>query len=267
MRHDRDVRSAFTDQVESFASAGVANADDVLDEIVALAGPAPDQRWIEAACGPGIIARRLARHVAAVEGIDLTPAMVAKATADATAAGILDVSFGVGDICALDRPDDHYDGAVTRFSVHHLPVPRRMFAELARVVRPGGRIVVVDHVADDDADALVWSQSIERLRDPSHWTCHTVTGLRSLGTDAGLRLVTEKIRPVEIDFEDWLVRGGVDAPTRTNIEDLLAHRPRGADSFSVESSPHGPLLRLRMWFGVFTHGDDRRICTPRNRVQ
>lgn len=255
MQHDHDIRDAFTGQAESFATAAVANADEILDEIVALAEPAPNQHWLEAASGPGIISRRLAPHVGSVEGIDLTPAMVAKATGTADAAGIGNVTFALGDVGALERPDDHYDGAVTRFSVHHLAVPRRMLAELGRVVRPGGRIVVVDHLADDDDDALVWSQSIERLRDPSHWTCHTPRGLRKLAVDAGLRPVTETIRAVEMDFEDWLVRGGVDDAARADIDDLLAHRPDGAHSFVVADTPHGPVLKLRMWFGVFTPGD------------
>ncbi len=252
MGHDRDISDAFAAQAGSFDTAAIANADPVLDEIIRLADPRPGQHWLEAACGPGIITRRLAPLVGTVEGIDLTPAMVDRARAAAADAGLDNVSFAVGDVCDLDRPDGSSDGAVTRFSVHHLPVPGLMFAELARVVRRGGRIVVVDHVVDDDVEAVVWSQSIERLRDPSHWSGRTVDGLRRLAASTGLDLVEDHTTPVALDFADWLDRGGADAADRRRIADLLAERPGGTDMFGVVDGPGGPTLRLRLWFGVFT---------------
>lgn len=249
--HDREIVDAFTRQADSFNAATVANAEDLLDEIVACCAPTADQAWLEAACGPGILTRRLAPHVGTVEGIDLTAAMIDLARSEAAGAQYRGVSFAIGDVTALDRPDAHYDGAVTRFSVHHLPVPGRMFGELARVVRPGGRIVVADHVADAGSDAAIWSQQIERLRDPSHWTCRTVDGLRTLGEQAGLRLVDEHAHPLRLDFEDWLDRGGVDEDGRARVEAALAEAPGHAPSFSVGGPPGRRTLTLRIWIGVW----------------
>lgn len=251
MRHDRDLRDAFTTQADSFAAAAVANTAEVLDQIIELAAPAADQYWLEAACGPGIISRRLAPHVERVEGVDLTAAMVDKAREEAAAAEVDNVSFSVGDVTDLDRPDGHYDGAVTRFSVHHLPVPGRMLAELARVVRPGGRIVVMDHIVDDAADAAIWSTGIERLRDPSHWSCLTLQGLRSLGTGTDLELTAETVRPLEMDFEDWLDRGGADRTGRALLEAALPGRPDGVRCFDVQGTAGSRTLTLQGWFGVW----------------
>lgn len=248
---DDELRAAFTLQAESFDRAAIANEPRLLDQIVALADPGPDQQWLEAACGPGIITRRLAPLVRSVEGIDLTDAMVALARREATRAGLANVSFDRGDVTALDRPDASYDGAVTRFSVHHLPVPGRMLGELARVVRPGGRIVVVDHVADSSADATIWSQQIERLRDPSHWSCLTQNGLRSLGTGTDLELIDESIHPHELDFEDWLERGGAGPRERRLVESALGERPDGVECFDVSGDPGERILTMRIWSGVW----------------
>src|SRR6185503_3403989 len=104
-------------------------------------------------------------------GVDLTPTMIERARADAADAGVENVTFELGDATALDLPDDSLDGAITRFSLHHIPAPVRVLEEMRRVVRPGGYLVVADHVTDDEGAAAAWHEEIERLRDPSHWAC------------------------------------------------------------------------------------------------
>ena len=192
----------------------MANADSILNAIIELAEPRPSERWLEAACGPGIISRRLAPLVNVVHGIDLTPAMIELARREAAVAELDNAVFEVGDATATGLQAAGFDGAVTRFSLHHLPVPARLFAELSRVVRPGGRVVIVDHVADDDAEARAWSQEIERLRDPSHWACLSEARLRALGEQAGLELTSAQRVAFELDFDDWLRRGTSSAGAR-----------------------------------------------------
>lgn len=251
--HDGEILSAFAAQAGSFNAAEVANADEILEAIVALADPRPDQHWLETACGPGIVARRLARHVHSVEGLDMTPAMIDLARGEAAAAGLDNVAFDIGDATRIERPDDSYDGAVTRFSVHHMPVPERMFAEMSRVVRPGGRIVVVDHLADRDPDALIWSQQIERLRDPSHWTSLTREGFHTLGERAGLSLADEKTIAYRLDFEDWLERGGADPTSCALVEEALLGNSGGAECFVVEGPVGERALTLQVYFAAWTN--------------
>ena len=140
--HERTILDEFTRQAESFNTAAVANAPETLAELVRFAAPRPDERWVEAACGPGLIARALAPLTRTVVGFDTTPAMIALARREA--AGLTNLAFAMGDATALDAADGDFDGAVTRFSLHHIPVPSRVVAELARVVRPGGTIASLD---------------------------------------------------------------------------------------------------------------------------
>src|SRR5881409_3090590 len=111
MEPDQVVRE-FTHQSESFNVAPVMRSADTLGRLVDLIPAAPGARWLDAACGPGLVARGLAPRV--------------------------------GDAAALDFADASFDGAVTRFSLHHVRVPGRVVAEMARVVRPGGAVVVAD---------------------------------------------------------------------------------------------------------------------------
>ena len=115
---------------------------------------------------------------------------------------------------------------MTRFSIHHIPLPVRLMRELARVVRPGGKIIVVDHLADDDADARSWSQEIERLRDPSHWACLGPGQMRAIGERAGLSLEGEQRFAYELDFDDWLGRGTSSSQAQALVNDAIGARRR-----------------------------------------
>jgi SAM-dependent methyltransferase len=243
--HEESVRAEFTHQTESFAGTGIATAAETLGVVVDLVPADLGARWLEVACGPAAISRALAAKVGRVTGVDLTPAMVEKAGEEAAREGIGNVEFSVGDATALEFEDGSFDGAVNRFSLHHIPAPQRVLEEMARVVRPGGRVVVSDLLTDEDADAQAWHQEIERLRDPSHWATPTPTRLRAMGKAAGLELEGERLIPVEIDYEDWLERGSGGEAAGLLIDRLLGEAPAGAESFQVSGEPGGRRLRFR----------------------
>jgi SAM-dependent methyltransferase len=244
---DETIVGEFTHQAEAFAASAIANASETLDGLVRLAAPRPDERWLDVACGPGIVCRALAPHVLAVHGVDLTPAMVQVARRESAAAELGNATFGVGDATALGLPDASVDGAVARFAIHHIPLPGRLFAELARVVRPGGRVVLADHLLDQDASASAWSQEIERLRDPSHWASLTLDRLHALAANAGLRIEDERVFTVALDFEAWLARGSGAVAAAELVEHALSQPPAEAGCFRVREHDGRRVLELRMW--------------------
>lgn len=255
--HAELVEGAFTRQAESFNASAVANADEILNPIIEHARPQGSERWLDAACGPGVVSRRLASLAKSVHGIDATPAMIEVARREAAAAGLTNVTFAVEDATATSLPNASFDGAVTRFSLHHVPVPARLIRELARVVRPGGTIAILDHIADTDAEARSWSQEIERLRDPSHWACLSVQHLRALGRNVGLDLAYERTIPFELDFDDWLHRGTADQAAHELIELAIAQRPGGSECFTIRPRAGGRALQLQMWLGIWHSGNTR----------
>lgn len=114
-----------------------------------VAASAPEGgRVLEVGCGPGRLAIRLSGEFGLdVTGLDLDPAMIDRARANARAADGHDrraPSFVVGDVASLSFSDGSFDLVVSTLSMHHWAEPFEGLAEIARVLRPGGRALVWD---------------------------------------------------------------------------------------------------------------------------
>ena len=114
-----------------------------------VAAVAPEgARVLEVGCGPGRLSIRLARqHGLEMTGLDLDPAMIARAQANTNRPGNGDQrrpSFLVGDMAALAFPDRSFDLVVSTLSMHHWADPAAGLTELGRVLRPGGRALIWD---------------------------------------------------------------------------------------------------------------------------
>lgn len=112
------------------------------------AGASDGARVLEVGCGPGRLSILLARqHGLDVTGLDLDRAMIERARANATYSagrGGDEPSFLVGDVASLAFPDRSFDLVVSTLSMHHWADPAAGLAEIARVLRPGGRALVWD---------------------------------------------------------------------------------------------------------------------------
>ncbi len=240
----RTVEEEFTHQAGAFARADVFRAADTLDALVERLGPQRDQTWCDVACGPGIVACALAKRVRRVVGVDCTPAMLAAAAAEAGRQGIDNAAWLAGDALNLPLSQDACDGAVSRFALHHLTDPLAAVREMARIVKPGGKLAVADQCTDDRPETADWHQRIERWRDPSHESCLTPSGILALGAAAGLERVVWDQRPLELDYEEWLTRGSGGPGRRQDIAALLASPPPGAERIFARQGDRLRLLQV-----------------------
>lgn len=104
-------------------------------------GIGPGERVLDVACGSGQLALPAARAGARVTGLDITEAWIEQGRAQAEAEG-LDIAFDVADAEDMPYPDASFDVTMSLIGAMFAPRPERVTAELLRVTRPGGRIVL-----------------------------------------------------------------------------------------------------------------------------
>jgi phosphatidylethanolamine/phosphatidyl-N-methylethanolamine N-methyltransferase len=116
-------------------------------EAVRLANNRPDQRILEVGVGTGL-SLPLFRRDARVTGIDVSPHMLAKARDKVTRLRLSQIeAIEEADAERLSYADDRFDAAIALYVVSVVSDPARFGAELRRVCKPGGRIVIVNHFA------------------------------------------------------------------------------------------------------------------------
>ncbi|MSP04362.1 MAG: metalloregulator ArsR/SmtB family transcription factor [Acetobacteraceae bacterium] len=102
--------------------------------------------------GTGRLLEVLAPRVDAALGIDASPAMLALARARLARAGLSHCAVRLGDMYRLPFADAAFDVAVLQMVLHHADDPAQVLAEAARVLRPGGMLVVVELARHDRTD-------------------------------------------------------------------------------------------------------------------
>lgn len=114
---------------------------------VAAAEVGPGMRVLDVACGSGALARELARAAGPggeVLGIDLSRAMLQRARRRPPHRGAAPIRYELGDALALPASDATYDAATVAFGLRNVVDYAGCLAEMRRVVRPGGRVVVLE---------------------------------------------------------------------------------------------------------------------------
>jgi ubiquinone/menaquinone biosynthesis C-methylase UbiE len=109
----------------------------------------PDLRVADVGTGTGILALELARLGVQVVAIDHSARMLDAARAKLEAAGVSGVELRSGDAGALPLEDQEMDAALAHMVIQYLPSPPEAIREMARVVKPGGVVVVVDFVTHE----------------------------------------------------------------------------------------------------------------------
>jgi demethylmenaquinone methyltransferase / 2-methoxy-6-polyprenyl-1,4-benzoquinol methylase len=108
---------------------------------------APHGRYLDVGCGTGDIALEILRQApgSKVVGIDPSQEMLSRGQDKISAAGLADsIALVMGDALDLKFEDNSFDGAITSFCIRNVTDRKRALSEIRRVVRPGGRVVVLE---------------------------------------------------------------------------------------------------------------------------
>lgn len=218
----------FTRQSAAFAALPIHSDAEAMALAFRCAGLSGEDQVLDVACGPGLVACAAAATARHVDGIDLTPAMIASAQARQAEKGLSNLGWHTGNVASLPWSEDRFDLVLCRYAVHHFARPETVLAEMARVCRPGGRVMVID-ATPDEATATAFDE-IERLRDPSHTRALPRATLMRLGRDLGLSPLEGASYELEVGLEDQLAASACEVDAAQMIrERLTADASEGSD--------------------------------------
>jgi ubiquinone/menaquinone biosynthesis C-methylase UbiE len=238
--HDRQVVEQFSRQAVYFAK--LPGHEDATQLLLRMGEVGPDHEVLDVACGAGAVACAAARIARQVTGIDLTPAMIERARFAQAEASLSNVVWHIGDVGQLPFPAAAFDMAVTRYSLHHFFRPEVVLAEMIRVCKPRGRVVVADLLLPPEKAGVY--DRMERLRDPSH--------VRVLSESELLGLLACQCRtreravgglPVRVTL-DQLMEASFPDPGNAKLVRELIEADVGADKLGIRVHRLGEVVRF-----------------------
>src|SRR5579859_3976701 len=162
------VRRQFGAVADAYVTSTYHASGADLAALVQAAGLRGDEPVLDLGCGAGHAALAVAAHAAEVTAVDVTPDMVATASRLAAQRGVTNLTVRLADVAQLPFPDARFDLVTSRVAAHHFADPRQALAEAFRVLRPHGRLLLIDSVAPEMAALDTFMQCFELLRDASH---------------------------------------------------------------------------------------------------
>ncbi len=198
--HKSKIIDQFSRQAIPFAQ--VPGHFDAMQILIELSKVCIDNTVLDVACGPGMVACEFAKHAKHVTGIDITPAMIQQAEKRQKDLRLKNLTWAIGDAVPLPYDNNSFSLVLTRYSFHHLQKPNKALAEMIRVCRPGGRVMVADVSIDSDKSESY--DKLEIMRDPSHTHALTNKEFATLFNKSGLLDCRQSAYGVNIELETQL---------------------------------------------------------------
>jgi ubiquinone/menaquinone biosynthesis C-methylase UbiE len=214
------TRERFARTAERIAELQDARAASLEKDIMRFVAPSGDERALDSGTGSGALAFALAPHVREVVGVDIVPELLEQARQRAER--FPNVTFIEGDATKLPLEYGSFDLTGTLRTLHHIPRPELAMAELVRVTRPRGRVLVVDQIAPVDPLAAAELNRFERARDPSHTRALADVDLRGLFESNGLVLIRAEYEREPRELDAYLDLAGCEGEAREQAETLAS---------------------------------------------
>ena len=242
----RSAKEQFDRQAAHYDTQWNTWSEETLAWMLDAAQCQPQFRVLDVATGTGFTALAFAPHVHSVVGVDVSAGMLAQARERAQAQGLTNVTFEEGSAESLPFPDASFCLVTCRIAPHHFLDIHRFAAETARVLKPGGHLVLVDTTIPDDAsEAAAWQNQVEALRDPSHVRNYTPAEWRQIVEGAGLTVeeVSDANGGITIPLSDWITKAGCTPEQAARVRQMFSDAPDSAHrAFHIRTGADGETI-------------------------
>jgi SAM-dependent methyltransferase len=214
----------------NFATSEVHRSSPTIDALHETLGPQTGQELCDVACGAGHLALSFAaQRPARLVGVDPAPSML---EAFRALAAEHDTKVETAEAFAeeLPFPDASFDLVMSRLAPHHFRDLAAAVGEMARLLRPGGRLAVIDLEGHPDPEIDALNHELEMLHDPTHQRSHTLDEWVDCLMGAGLNVPVARGSQSEsrtgVPIKRWCEIASSGAEAEQAIRRRLAEAPR-----------------------------------------
>lgn len=220
LRNQLDV---WEKRAENFESLEWVHKQDFIHTFIGFGAPKKNWRALDIGSGPGIIAASVSPFVDEVVGLDICEKMLSQARD--THGDLANVSFCLGDVEEMDFPDDSFDLALARMVFHHVADCARGLAEVLRVLKPGGVLVLCEGVPPDHVTRDRYEKIFE-LKEERH--TFSEAELINMFDRAGFEnILLQPYFMRQVSLNNWLANGALEQHAIDEIRRL-----------HIEAEPH-----------------------------
>ena len=253
--HIDKVKQQFSKQSQTFDSYQNEDAKNTFTENVVKAMQLNgSEKVLEVAAGTCGFGRKVAPFVSAVVELDATEAMLQKGKAANEKAGLRNVEYKVGLAESIPFEYGEFYIACTRLAFHHLENPETVLKEIRRVLKPSGKIAIIDMIVDED-EARETANRFETIRDNSHSKTLSKNEFMSLLKNAGMTVLYTAEQNIPIEFEKWISLTELATEDETEIRNAVkADLQGGPKTGLLPFIENGKTFITHKWLG-FTAQD------------
>jgi ubiquinone/menaquinone biosynthesis C-methylase UbiE len=178
-------------------------ADSDIDRLIELAQVSEKDRVLDLVTGLGFVAMAFAPTAGAVDAVDPDEEVLAEAKKTAETSGLKNINFLAGDPTSIPAKDDTYNVVAARGALHHTSEAAKSLKEIHRVLKPDGRLLLIDSLRPLQPDLANFIENLEKRRDRSHLRSYDLEEWESLLDHEGFDINLMEIFPREYNFDVW----------------------------------------------------------------
>ncbi|MGB8955304.1 MAG: class I SAM-dependent methyltransferase [Tumebacillaceae bacterium] len=234
------VREQFGKTAENYLVKDQEIKEKDLLRMIEIANLQGHENMLDVATATGRTLLAFAPRIAEGVGLDITPEMLAIAEREAGKRGADNVRWLAGDAEQLPFADQTFDVVTARVCAHHFPNIGKSMAEMARVLRTGGLLFVVDNYAPEQEEHDLFINTIEKWRDPSHVRAWKLSEWKAFFEKAGLDFAIDNKFPSPMTFRGWTAKSKTPADVVEKIErEIEASSEATRETFGLRKKDDG----------------------------
>ena len=200
--HKKIIKEEFAKQSSTLESSNIFTDSEITEKIKKALDVKNQMTILDLGCGPGILTSCIAPFSKIIVGFDLTPEMTTKAKVRCSTSK--NAVFLIGDAECLPFKNDSFDRIVTRLTLHHFINVEKVLSEMYRVLKVGGKAIILDIVSSEKKDEAEIHNALEKIRDPSHVKMLPKSELLSLTKNSGFTILSEDAWVKQRYFDEWI---------------------------------------------------------------